>query len=57
MYPDTSFFLNITKPLIENDPYVYSKRESWIQLFGGLGNRIVDKLDNKLLEPWLYYIL
>ena len=56
LYPDSSFFLNITKPLVENDPYVYSKREFWIQLFGGLGNRIVDKLDKKLCEPWLYYI-
>ena len=56
LYPDSSFFLNITKPLVENDPYVYSKRESWVQLFGGLGNRIVDKLDKTLSEPWLYYI-
>ena len=56
LYPDSSFFLNITKPLVENDPYVYSKREFWIQLFGGLGNRIVDKLEKKLSEPWLYYI-
>ena len=56
LYPDTSFFLNITKPLVENDPYVYSKRESWVPLFGGLGNRIVNKLDNNLSEPWLYYI-
>jgi arylsulfatase A-like enzyme len=55
-YPDSSFFLNITKPLVENDPYVYSKREFWVQLFGGLGNRIVDKLDKTLSEPWLYYI-
>jgi len=56
LFPDSSFFFNITSNLIENDPYVYSKRESWIQLFGGLGKRIVDKLENKLSEPWLYYI-
>jgi len=56
LYPDTFFFLSITKPLVENDPYVYNKRESWDPLFGGLGNRIVNKLDNNLSEPWLYYI-
>jgi arylsulfatase A-like enzyme len=56
IFPDSAFFLTITKNLSENDPYTYNKRENWIQLFGGLGNRIVDKLDNKLSEPWLYYI-
>jgi arylsulfatase A-like enzyme len=56
LYPDTSFFLNITANLTENDPYVYSKRESWIQLFGGLGKKIVHKIQNELTEPWLYYI-
>lgn len=56
LYPDTSFFLKITANLSENDPYEYSKRESWIPLFGGLGKRIEEKLDNKLSEPWLYYI-
>ena len=56
LFPDSAFFLTIMKNLKENDPFTYNKRENWIQLFGGLGNRIVDKLDNKLSEPWLYYI-
>jgi arylsulfatase A-like enzyme len=55
-FPDLSFLLKMTSNLTENDPYVYSKRESWIQLFGGLGDKIIDKLDNKLSEPWVYYI-
>ena len=56
LFPDSAFFLTITKNLKENDPYAYNKRENWIQLFGGLGNRIIDKLDNKLSEPWVYYM-
>lgn len=54
--PDASFFLKITANLTERDAYVYDKRESWLQLIGGIGKSIIDRLDNKLQSPWLYYI-
>lgn len=54
--PDVSFFLKLTKNFTEKDAYVYDKRESWLQLVGGIGNQIVNRLENGLKEPWLYFI-
>jgi len=55
-FPDTSFFLKVTSNLTKKDAYVYDKRESWLQLVGGIGQKIVEKLEQELDEPWLYYI-
>ncbi|MEM3062427.1 MAG: sulfatase-like hydrolase/transferase [Nitrososphaerota archaeon] len=54
--PDVSFFLKLTENFTEKDAYVYDKRESWLQLSGGIGNQIVDRLKNRLKEPWIYFI-
>jgi len=53
--PDLSFFKNLTKNFSKNEYYVYDKRDNWLQLAGGLGNQILEKLD-KLNEPWFYFI-
>ena len=38
--PDLSFFKNLTKNFSKNEYYVYDKRDTWLQLAGGLGNQI-----------------
>ena len=54
--PDISFFLKLTSNLTDKDAYVYDKRDSWIQLVGGIGQLIIDRLERKLEEPWMYFI-
>ena len=56
-YPDLSFFKHLTNNFDYNDPYIYDKRNDWIQLHGGIGQKIIDNL--KLLQshsPWFYFI-
>lgn len=53
--PDVSFFVKLTANFTQKDTYVYDKRESWIQLVGGIGDSIVNRLD-KLQEPWFYFV-
>ena len=53
--PDLLFFKKLTKNFEKNEYYVYDKRDNWLQLAGGLGNQILEKLD-KLNEPWFYFI-
>lgn len=54
--PDVSFFLKLTANFTEKDAYVYDKRESWVQLVGGIGDSIVNRLKNKPNESWMYFI-
>ena len=54
--PDVSFFLKLTANFTERDAYVYDKRELWAQLVGGIGDSIVNRLETKLNEPWIYFI-
>ena len=54
--PDAPFFLNTFKNLTGIDTYVYDKRDSWLQLIGGIGNQIIEQLEKNFTEPWLYYI-
>ena len=54
--PDVSFFLKLTSNLTDKDAYVYDKRDSWIQLVGGIGQLIINRLERKLEEPWIYFI-
>ena len=53
--PDLSFFKNLTKNFSKNEYYIYDKRDNWLQLAGGLGNQILEKLD-KLSVSWFYFI-
>ena len=53
--PDVSFFLKLTASFTEKDAYVYDKRDSWIQLVGGIGDSIIKRLEN-LKEPWFYFV-
>jgi len=54
--PDSSFFLKMTSNFPKTDSYVYDKRESWLQLVGGIGEQIINRLETSHIEPWFYYI-
>ena len=55
--PDVSFFLKLTSNFDKNFSYVYDKRENWLQLDGGIGDKIVDELNSlKGKMPWFYYV-
>ena len=54
--PDVSFLQKLTQDVIDQDPYVYDKRQSWLQLGGGIGQQIINKLKQMPKSPWLYYI-
>ena len=54
--PNIHFFLTLTKNFTDTDVYEYFKRESWLQLVGGIGESIVSRLNEKNKEPWFYYI-
>jgi arylsulfatase A-like enzyme len=54
--PDHIFFLKLTKNFTDVDPYVYYKRESWLQLVGGIGESIINRIKTKNKEPWLHFI-
>ncbi|MCH7647439.1 MAG: sulfatase-like hydrolase/transferase [Thaumarchaeota archaeon] len=57
IFPDTSFFLKLSSRFDEQSPYIYDKRESWLQLVGGIGKQILEKLESKrMIEPWIYFI-
>ena len=56
-YPDLSFFKNLTNNFDHNDPYIYDKRNDWIQLHGGIGQKIIDNLKSlQSHSPWFYFI-
>jgi len=54
--PDSSFFLKMSANFSKVDAYVYDKRESWLQLTGGIGKQIVERLTSNMVEPWVYFI-
>ncbi len=57
LVPDLSFFLNLTADFDKTETYVYDKRESWLQLHGGIGEQILQQL--KFIqkhEPWFMFI-
>ena len=54
--PDSSFFLKMLSNFPKTDSYVYDKRESWLQLVGGIGEQIINRLETSDTEPWFYYI-
>jgi len=54
--PNLHFFSTLTKNFTEADEYEYFKRENWLQLIGGIGDSIIDRLDAKNKDPWFYYI-
>ena len=56
-YPDLSFFKHLTNNFDHNDPYIYDKRNDWIQLDGGIGQKIIDNLRSlQSHSPWFYFI-
>jgi arylsulfatase A-like enzyme len=56
-YPDLSFFKHLTNNFDHNDPYIYDKRNDWIQLDGGIGQQIIDNLKSlQSHSPWFYFI-
>jgi len=56
-YPDLSFFKHLTNNFDHNDPYIYDKRNDWIQLDGGIGQKIIDNLKSlQSHSPWFYFI-
>ncbi len=54
--PNIHFFLTLTENFTEADVYEYFKRQSWLQLVGGIGDSIINRLNQKNKEPWFYYI-
>lgn len=54
--PDVSFLQKFTQNVLDPDTYVYDKRQSWLQLGGGIGQQIINKLKKMPKSPWLYYI-
>jgi len=54
--PDVSFFMKLTANFTDKDTYVYDKRDSWVQLVGGIGQLIIDRFEKKMKEPWIYFI-
>jgi arylsulfatase A-like enzyme len=54
--PNIHFFLTLTKNFTEADVYEYFKRGDWLQLVGGIGDSIIDRLDIKNKDPWFHYI-
>lgn len=55
--PDISFFSKLCNNFDKNFLYVYDKREDWLQLEGGIGDKIIEQL--KFLKqhtPWFYFI-
>ena len=56
-YPDLSFFKHLTNNFDHNDPYIYDKRNDWIQLHGGIGQKIINNLKSlQSNSPWFYFI-
>ncbi|MBM15543.1 MAG: hypothetical protein CMH75_05590 [Nitrospina sp.] len=54
-FPDHEFFKNLTTNFDEKTLYVYDKIENWKNLYGGIGDSILKKinlLDNH--EPWIF---
>ena len=55
--PDLSFFKQLTTKFDKINAYVYDKRESWLQLNGGIGKQILEQLKStKNHEPWFNFI-
>ena len=54
--PDLSFFMKLTSNFEIINSYVYDKRELWLQLVGGIGDKIIQFIKNEKNEPWIYYI-
>ena len=54
--PNLNFFVTLTKKFTESDVYEYFKRASWLQLVGGIGESIIDRLNIRNKDPWFHYI-
>jgi len=56
-FPDHDFFKNLTSKFDESYTFEYNKLESWKNLSGGIGNKIIKQLQMlKNNQPWLYAV-
>ena len=56
-FPDHGFFKNLTENFDDKTLYVYDKIENWKNLYGGIGDSILKKIN--LLhnhEPWIFSV-
>jgi arylsulfatase A-like enzyme len=56
-FPDHGFFKNLTENFDDKSLYVYDKIENWKNLYGGIGDSILKKIN--LLhnhEPWIFSV-
>lgn len=51
--PDKSFFKTLTRQFEDHDTYSV---DPYILLDQGTGKQIIDKLESKMQEPWVYYV-
>tara|TARA_B100000029_G_scaffold501257_1_gene574302 strand:- start:7397 stop:8761 length:1365 start_codon:yes stop_codon:yes gene_type:complete len=56
-FPDHDFFKNLTQNFDEKTLYVYDKIENWKNLYGGIGDSILEKINLlKNHEPWIFSV-
>lgn len=56
-FPDHDFFKNLSYPLDDSFNYIYEKLESWKNLSGGIGNKIIGQLQSlEEKQPWIYAV-
>ena len=55
--PDGKFFINLTSKVDKKIHYSFTKKEDWKKLNDGLGEKLIEFLDEKNIEkPWIKYI-
>jgi len=55
--PDVSFFIKLGKHFDDTNFYKYDKKEFYQGLFGGIGQKITNKLSELVKnQPWFYFI-
>lgn len=54
--PDILFLKQISSKFDDSIVYSYVNRDSYLTLFGGIGDKIVEKLKSVPNEPWIFYM-
>lgn len=56
-FPDHNFYMNLSFQLDDSFAFVYNKLESWKNLSGGIGEKIIDQIKSlQQKQPWIYAI-
>ena len=56
-FPDHDFFKNLISNFDESYTFEYNKLESWKNLSGGIGNKIISQLKSlEQKQPWVYVV-